>query len=179
MDEVAEQVPQQAEVLTEIRSNADDEVVALFCDYKPGHQGSGEESAEIVKGGEKYFRLKAGQFKKMTRGTAQWHVGKSRRWDETNPLMLEIKTLEEIQALQNAADAKKHAKADAEAIAAKEAKAVQDKIEAEAKAAADVRRDLLDKALGAGAIASSKEAEALTNKDLAEMTASALAAKKS
>ena len=143
MEEVVAEVPQQ-EVVTEIQTRSEDEIVALFCDYKNAPGTTGDDSVEIVKGGEAFFKLKAGQFKKMTRAVAQWHVGKASRWDVGNPLTLSIKTLDEISALQIAAQAKKHAQADADAAALQAAQAAAAKLIADAAAATALRRDFLE-----------------------------------
>ncbi len=156
----------------EVAAQAADEIVALYCSYKQADQ-TGDDFVEIVKGDQPFFKLRAKQWKNMTRAIAQWHLGKSRRWDVSNPLQLSIKTLEEIATMKAALQAAKHAKADQEAQAAKAAKAEQDRLEAEAAAATKLRRDLLDKALGAGVIKTSAEADGMTNQDLAELVAAA------
>lgn len=176
--EVLDPPAPEVESVGEVAGQSGDEIVALYCGYKQAGQ-TGTDKVEIVKGDQAFFKLGNGQWKKMSRNIAQWHIGKSAKWDVTQPLALSIKTLEEIQALRDAFQAAKHADADKLAQAAKDAKAAQDKLEADALAAAKVRRDLVDKALGAGVIESSDDAEKLTNQDLADLTVSAKAAKNS
>ena len=172
MQEIKDEVLPQVEVVAEVKATAMDELVALYCSYK-NPEAVGNDYLEVAKGGEKFFKLRAGQFYRMKRGTAQWHISRASRYDETNPLTLSIKTIDEIDALKAAAEAKKHARADAEAQAAKAAKEAQDKLEAEAATAAKLRRSLIDAAIGAGVIKESHEADGLTNDDLAAHTAAA------
>lgn len=171
MQEVTDPIVESVEIAGEVQTNSADEIVALFCSYKDKRDPSqyGNDDLEISKGDQPYFRLKGGQFKKMPRGIAQWHLGKSSRWDATQPLELTIKSLEEIQIMKNAAQAKKHAQADADAQAAQAAKAEVERLELEAAAKAKVRRELLDQALGAGVIKTSDEADDFTNEQIAEM----------
>lgn len=78
-----------------------EQIVALFCTSKPNQGLSDAEklglSLHIIKAGEKPLKLRAGQYAKMKRATADWHVGQSRAWDPGNKLMLEIVTEEEAR----------------------------------------------------------------------------------
>lgn len=94
-----------SEVVEVQASNPADEIVALRCQAKPGIQLTQAEALalkmEIVKAGMTAFTLKAGQFAKMRRGVADWHVSKSRSNDPSNKLMLSIVSIEEAAKKTN------------------------------------------------------------------------------
>lgn len=56
------------------------------------------------KGGEQPFALHPNQFVRVRRGSAEFHLDKSKRLDPTNPLMLEILSVAEMMSLDRSDD---------------------------------------------------------------------------
>lgn len=171
--------PVSIEEVAAAAGTQDLEIVCLECFAKPGVNANAPDGTpaqmEIAKAGEPFYIIKAGQWVKMTRLRAKWHVERSLSNDATHPLSLGIRTVEEMVLLAAQRKADLHAKADADAQKAKDAQAAADQAAADALAAATLRRSLLDKALAAGVIASSDEGTAFTNDDLTAKTAAAIA----
>jgi hypothetical protein len=165
MEEIAEIVPEAPATLAEIRATAQDEMVVLFCSAKEGQSGDGYQM-EIARGGDPFFILKAGQFKQMTRGKAQWHIGRSSKNDRSNPLVLSIKTMDEIGAMKAKVQADKAAQANALAQAAKDLAKAKAEEAARNQVEADTRLALVNAAIEAGVIESAEAAEGMTNDDL-------------
>ena len=115
----AEVAPKHNEVLlppeqvSEIEVPKEDEIVALVCVIKPqlfniegkpitadspeGKLAINRHSIEIAKAGTKPFKVRSNMFMKMPRAIADWHVAKAKRFDQSNPLMLIIKSLEDVK----------------------------------------------------------------------------------
>lgn len=171
MNEITEAQAAPIEQLEEMKSQANDEIVALFCSAKPGFSAGDGDKMEIAKAGEPFAIMRANTFKKMRRETAHWHIAKSKRNDDRNPLMLSIVELAEIEALRAKVAADKAAQADAQAAAKKAAEAEVKRLQAESDKAAAVRIELVAKAVQAGAIENVDAADNMTNADLTDAIA--------
>lgn len=79
-------------------SNAQSEIVALLCKTKDGSPS--DATVRISHAGQE-FVLSAGKAARLPRAKAVFFVAKSKRWDVTNPLTLEI--VEEKAASSEAA----------------------------------------------------------------------------
>lgn len=154
---------------------AGDQQVILFCQAKPGMTIDDSNTLEVVRAGEGMTIMRSGQFRRMTRDQANWHVFKCRRNDESNPLTLVSMELTELDAMKSKLRESQAAQANYDAQVAKEAATAAVAAEAAAvaaeKAAAEaaaVRLDLVKKAVDAGAIADEGAAEGMTNDDLVQ-----------
>lgn len=152
----ATEVAQEITAPEAVQIDKQNEIVALYCQIKPGRNYEGNK-LELPKAGEPNFDLKPGQYAKIKRSTAEWHLAKSRTLDQTNPLMLRILTLDQVAEM-----ASKAAKKDP-------ANALKLPTEEE-KAAAAYREALEARAVKAGILVAGDEAnKKMADKDLREL----------
>lgn len=170
MQEIKEVITAPAEQVEEIKSSAQDEIVALYCSLKEGSDPDADSQLEVSRGGYPFFTLRANQFKRMSRKDAQWYVGKASRHDITNPLQLSLVAIAELEMVKQRLQAEKNARADRDAQAKKDAEAAAAKADAEAAKVAEIRMAHVNSAIEAGAIEKHEDADMMTNADLLAAT---------
>lgn len=86
-----------------VRFDPKEEIVALYCCARKNADGTTKETrgakVEVCKAGEASFFLRANQYARIKRGAAEWHIFKH-KGSLDHPLDLQIKTLEEIDAIR-------------------------------------------------------------------------------
>ena len=135
-----------------VRFDPQDEIVALYAVPRKVRDGLGRVTDQdvetggakihVCKAGEPDFFLRKGQYARIKRGQADWHVGKHNAGAIDHVLDLKILTLEELDAL------KKGGALDTQLTA---------------------RQELVNKLIDSGLIKTADEAEGVTDADLNEM----------